>query len=67
VLFYQQIFIDFKSVSPIQTLTCCRKSTGISKLKPGAFLYLMGRKLKKAMAPKGAFFLEFNSMSFSLS
>jgi exosome complex RNA-binding protein Rrp4 len=56
MLFYQQFFIDFKFVSPIQSVTCGCKSTGISKLKPGAFLKIMGRKLKKAMAPQGAFF-----------
>jgi exosome complex RNA-binding protein Rrp4 len=56
MLVYQQFFIDFKFVSPIQSVTCGCKSTGISKLKPGAFLKIMGRKLKKAMAPQGAFF-----------
>ena len=55
MLFYQHFFIDFKPVSPIQTLTCCFKSTTVLNQKRCFFQPKMGRKLKTAEAPKGAF------------
>ena len=55
MLFYQQFYINFKQVYPIQIISCNCKSTGISKLRTGAFFNIIGRKLKKATAPQGAF------------